>query len=75
MSIYVVVDDVCPDQAHAILSVMRRWPLRSREYLFDMKSQQAYPLRTNATNYIAFLDRHVFDHLLDTAASQSTERK
>ena len=63
LSDFVVVEDVCPDQAHAVLFANRHPPLGSRRYLFDMKTQKTHDLGSEATHYTGFLDRQVFERL------------
>lgn len=70
LSSWVLVKDVCPDQEHILLYAKRDLPLPSHRYLFDMKTRKTWDLGSASTeSFVGFLDRHVFDELLEQPAS------
>ncbi len=76
LSDFVLVDDISPDQAYAIVFANRDAPLGSHCYLFDVKKHTFKDLGSEAVRYYTcFLDQHVFDGLIEKAAPQPPDKK
>ena len=71
LSNYVLIEDICPDQEHALLRASRDMPLGSCSYLLNMRIHKRSRLGHHPyTDDVFFLDRKVFDRLLDNTIPQ-----
>lgn len=76
LSSWVVIEDMCPNQQHALLLVKRDLPLTSHRFLLDLKKNKLSDLGPATTqDYAGFLDPHIFDRLLENPASRPSEKR